>query len=204
MVEVGCVWGGWCTGSIVGPYGVSLWKYISRGWTFLSCYIVYEIGDGSRVKFWRDRWCGETPLVASYPELFRFCHDKEGSVAEPMKFTNGVLHWDVSFFRAIHNWELEAMLSFMDTIYGTSIKGIEEDKMSRKVDRTKGFMVNAYYFLLVGSNDSSFPWKSIWKLRIPSRVVFFVWIAAWGKCLVIDNLIKRKVWLLDWCYMVQA
>ena len=51
-VKYGCVWGGWCTGSVVGPYGVSLWKYISRGWTSLACYIVYEIGDGSRVKFW--------------------------------------------------------------------------------------------------------------------------------------------------------
>ena len=77
-----------------------------------------------------------------------------------MKFTNGVLHWNVSFFRAVHNRELEAMLSFMDTIYGTSIKGIEEDKMSWKLARTKGFMVNAYNFLLVGSNDSCFPWKS--------------------------------------------
>ena len=129
-VKYGCAWGSWCTGSVVGPYGVSLWKYISRGRTSLACYIVYEIGDGSRVKFWRDRWCGETPLAASYPELYRFCRDKEASAAELMKFTNGVLHWDVSFFRAIHNWELEAMLSFMYTIHGISVKGIGEDNMS--------------------------------------------------------------------------
>ena len=51
----------------------------------------------------------------------------------------------------------------MDTIYGTSVKGIGEDKMSWKPDRTKGFMVNAYYCLLVGSNGLCFPWKSIWK-----------------------------------------
>ena len=56
----------------VGPYDVSLWKNISRGWLSLSRYIVYEIGDGLRVKFWRDRWCGETPLVVSYLELIRF------------------------------------------------------------------------------------------------------------------------------------
>ena len=50
-------------------------------------------------------------------------------MAELMKLTNGTLHWDVSFFRVVHNRELEAMLSFMDTIYGTSVKGIGEDKM---------------------------------------------------------------------------
>ena len=27
------------------------------------------VGDGSRVKFWQDRWCGETSLATSYPEL---------------------------------------------------------------------------------------------------------------------------------------
>ena len=34
-------------------------------------------------------------------------------MAEFMKFTNGVLHWNVSFFRAVHDWELEALSNFM-------------------------------------------------------------------------------------------
>ena len=91
---------------------------------------MYEIGDGLRVKFWQDWWCGETPIAVSYLELFRFCWDKEASLAELMKFTNEILHWDVSFFRAAHNRELEAPLSFMDNIYDTFVKGIGEDKMS--------------------------------------------------------------------------
>ena len=62
-------------------------------------------------------------------------------------------------------------------------------------------MVTGYYSILVGSNDYCFPWKSIWKQEIPSRVAFFVWIAALEKCLTIDNLRKQKVWILDWCYM---
>ena len=95
-------------------------------------------------------------------------------MVELMKFTNGTLHWDVRFFRAVHNRELEALLSFMDTINGTSVKGIGEDKISWKPDRTKGFIINAYYCLLVGSKDLCFPWKSIWKQKIPSRVAFFV------------------------------
>ena len=55
-------------------------------------YILYDIGDGLRVKFWQDRWCGETPLAVSYVELFRIFRDKEASVAELMKFTNGFLY----------------------------------------------------------------------------------------------------------------
>ena len=54
-------------------------------------------------------------------------------------------------------------------------------------------MVKDYYILLVGSNDYCLLWKSIWKQKIPSRVAFFVWIAALGKCLTIDNLRKKEV-----------
>ena len=76
--------------------------------------------------------------------------------------------------------------------------------MSSKPDRNNEFMVNDYYSLLVGSNDFCFPWKSIWKQKIPSRVAFFVWTVALGKCLMIDNLQKRKVWILDWYYICKC
>ena len=42
---------------------------------------------------------------------------KEASVAELMKSANGVLFWDVSFFRGVHARELEAMSGFMDTTH---------------------------------------------------------------------------------------
>ena len=41
-------------------------------------------------------------------------------MAELMKFTNGVIFWNVSFFRGVHARELEAVLSFIDIIYGSS------------------------------------------------------------------------------------
>ena len=146
MIEVkyGCVWGGWCTSSVNGPYGFGLWKNISRGWPTFSCYIMYDIGDGSRVKFWKDHWCGETSLAVNYPELFRFFRDKEASMVELMKSTNGVLFWDVSFFRGVRTRELEAMSGFMDTIYGSSVRGFGKDKMCWKLDIDKGFMVKDY------------------------------------------------------------
>ena len=50
---MGVCGGGWCIGAISGPYGISLWKNISRGWPSFSRYILYEIGDRLRVKFWK-------------------------------------------------------------------------------------------------------------------------------------------------------
>ena len=97
------------------------------------------------MKFWQDRWCGETPLAVSYPNLFIFCRNKEVSVVELMKSPNGVLFWDVSFFRCVHVRELEALSSFMESIYGSSIRGFGKDKMCWIPSKYKGFLVKDYY-----------------------------------------------------------
>ncbi len=44
-----------------------------------------------------------------------------------------------------------------------------------------------------------FPWKPIWKSKVPPRVAFFVWIVAKGKILTMDNLRKRGICLVEWC-----
>ena len=191
-------WGGWCSSSFFGPYGVSLWKNIRRGWHSLSRFIMYEIGDGSKVQFWLDCWCGTSSLVVRYPELYRISCSKEASVADLMRYSNGVLHWEIQFCREVHNRELEAFRSFINTIYSTPVRGIEEDKRCWLPRKSKGFTVNAYYHLLVGHSEQ------FWKQKIPSRVAFFVWTATLGKCLTIDNLRKRKVCILDWCYVCKC
>ena len=66
-------------------------------------YIQYEVGHGFRVKFWRDVWCGESSLYVFFPELSRISNDKEAYVANLMKFSNGVLHWDLSFVRDVQD-----------------------------------------------------------------------------------------------------
>ena len=156
-VEIWMSVGGWCTRSVNGPYGVGLWKSISQGWPSFSRHILYDIGDGSRVKFWQDYWCGETPLAVSYPDLFRFCRNKEASVAKLMKSPNGILFWDVSFFRGLYVRELEALSCFMETIYGSSIRGFGEDKMCWILSKDKGFLVKDYYRILAGPTIFGFP-----------------------------------------------
>ncbi|XP_075645387.1 uncharacterized protein LOC142616412 [Castanea sativa] len=160
-VKYGCDWGGWCSSSFSGPYGVSLWKNIRWGWHSLSRFIMYDIGDGSKVQFWLDHWCGTSSLTDCYPELYRICCRKEATVADLMRFTNGVLHWEFQFCREVHNHELEDSRSFINSIYSTLIRGFGEDKSCWLPCKSKGFMVSAYYHLLIGHSEQFFPWKSI-------------------------------------------
>jgi len=64
-----------------------------------------------------------------------------------------------------------------------------------------GFKVKSYFSSLVGSEGRRFPWKSVWQTQAHSRAVFFAWAAALGKILIVDNLRKRKIIIVDRCYL---
>ena len=42
---------------------------------------------------------------------------------------------------------------------------------------------------------------SIWKVKVPKRVAFFMWIAAHGQILTLDNLMLRGHPLANRCYL---
>ena len=47
----------------------------------------------------------------------------------------------------------------------------------------------------------SFPWKPLWKPKMPPKVSLYIWTAALGKILMIYNLWKRWVMVIDQCCM---
>ena len=43
---------------------------------------VFSMGDGRRVRFWEDRWCGDDTLSCSFPSLLELTASKEEWVVE--------------------------------------------------------------------------------------------------------------------------
>jgi hypothetical protein len=44
-----------------------------EGWEGFSKFVRYEVGDGSKVRFWHDVWCGEQPLKFSFSGIIHYC-----------------------------------------------------------------------------------------------------------------------------------
>ena len=74
--------GGWCSREVREAHGVGLWKGLRMEWDFVGSRISFPIGNGRRVRFWRDRWCGDSPLCVSFPSLFALTDDKDSWVAD--------------------------------------------------------------------------------------------------------------------------
>ena len=45
--------------------------------------------------------------------------------------------------------------------------------------------------MIRAATKSPFPWKGIWSVKVPKRVLFFIWIAALGRILTLDNLMRK-------------
>ena len=73
--------GGWCSGDSRESHGVGLWKVIRKGWMEFSKRVAFKVGDCRRVRFWKDRWCGEDSLEEVFPSLYSLASSRDAWVA---------------------------------------------------------------------------------------------------------------------------
>ena len=81
------------------------------------------------------------------------------------------------------------------------MQGVGADRLCWKPALSRGFEVRIFYHSLSPSSVIDFPWKRVWKSKVPPRVTFFSWTAALRKILTIDNLWKRHIVAIEWCFM---
>jgi len=96
-VKYGSVRGGWCSLPVMGPYDVSVWKFIRRGWDNVAKYLRFEVGDGSHIRFWHDLWCGDKPLKLCYLALYCIARSPDAWVVDNLSVVGGMVHWNVLF-----------------------------------------------------------------------------------------------------------
>ena len=82
------------------------------------------MGNGDRVKFWSNVWCGESTLKGDFPDLFSIAANKEADVADYLMIRNGNIHWEVTFEQNLQDWEMESLTSFLDRIYSASLNDV--------------------------------------------------------------------------------
>ena len=110
FVEASYLWevweeaGGWQSCEARGSFEVGLWKAIRKDWDVIGNNMVYFVGNGRRVRFWKDRWCGDDPLCICFPSLFAISLAKEASVEDVWSHFGGGV-WIPRFSRRLNDWE---------------------------------------------------------------------------------------------------
>jgi len=89
-VKYGSVRGGWSSLPVTGSYGVSVWKFIRRGWDNVAKYLRFDVGEGSHIRFWHDLWCGNRPLKLCYPALYSIARSSYAWVVDNLSVVGSV------------------------------------------------------------------------------------------------------------------
>ena len=89
--------------------------------------------------------------------------------------------------------------SFFEHISSKLPSGEGDDNLIWQLICSGVFDMRSFYNSLLEAPSVSFLWQSIWCVKIPKRVSFFLWTTARGGILTIDNLIKKNLSLVNWC-----
>ena len=174
--------GGWCTRACSRAHGCGLWSSISEGWEPFTKHLSFVLGDGACILFWHDKWTGDVPLKILYPQLFLCSANKEACISEvlspPVGDNDRV--WSLRFQRDFNDWELADSYSFIHFIQTRIPRGGGCDKLCCDLNGSGKFDTWSFYHKIRNVAPSTFPWKRIWKVKVPKRVAFFMWTVAHG------------------------
>ena len=175
--------GGWCYREVREAHGVGLWKGIRMDRKLVGAMILFIVGNGWMVRFWRDRWCGDSPLCVSFPSLFALSVDKEEWVADiwDSLAEGGWGGWNPCFSRAFNDWEVEEAERFLEWLHGKRVLGDVDDMVSWIETKSGKFSVKSLNFALEAGCPSLFPSSCIWNVCVQPKISFFVWEATWDK-----------------------
>ena len=135
---------------------------------------------------------------------FECSRDREAFIDSLFSHPNGVetREWQLQFVRNFNDWEVDMVAAFFNLIHSKSTVHESDDVIKWSLKKNGTFDIRSFYHAIRGSVCNGFPWKGIWGVKVPRRVAFFVWTAAWGNILTCDNLvIKVLSWLVDVVYV---
>ena len=89
------------------------------------------MGEGTRIRFWHDRWIGDTTLKDFYPKLYGCSAVKDACISEILWIPKGgtVRVWNLTFYRAFEDWELATSYSLLQLIQTRIPQGTGRDTL---------------------------------------------------------------------------
>ena len=155
-----------------GSFGVGLWKAIRRGWEAVGNNLAYAVGNGRRIRFWEDKWCGDDKLCSLFPSLYAISLDKEAWVADVWSHSEGGV-WALRFSKRINDWEVIEVEHLLLRLQGRRVYSDVEDQVIWTKAKDGRFSVKSLYKALEPKRLRDFPARVIWNSLIPLRVCFF-------------------------------
>ncbi|WMV40391.1 hypothetical protein MTR67_033776 [Solanum verrucosum] len=192
----------WITNLSTQPYGSGIWRSIRNLWIkfFNKCKI--KVGNGGRTLFWEDKWVDQVTLRNRFPILFNMSLQKEATIRE-MRDNQG---WDLRFRRHLNDWEVNKIVELLNILGQCKDLNTDEDNLFWNPDEQGRFSVGSTYrsSQRPGTHIGGWPWKMIWKVKIPFKIACFTWLLANQAAFTQHNLMKRGMQICSRCWFCEC
>ena len=155
---------GWCFKEARGGYGVGLWKTIRKLWDLVSCKLSFSVGNGKRIKFYKDKWYRDEPLNVSFPSLFALSNSKDAWVVELWQHSNEGGSWNPNFPRPLNDWEIVIVERFLAKLQDKVVEEGTEDKVCWVETKSETFSIKSLYASLEIKRVVQFPSSVVWNV----------------------------------------
>jgi hypothetical protein len=147
----------------------------------------FIIKDGSEIRFWEDKWLGNTTLREQYPALYSIVRQKGDTLAKVMESFPPTM----TFRRALVGPRLAAWNELVHKLTSVQLsEGMDEFRWN--ATKNGSFTVGSMYRTLTQTSEPVLNFKPIWRMKIPLKTKVFAWYLRRGVILTKDNLVKRN------------
>jgi len=189
----------WITEEVNGTFGCSVWKTIRRMWPDFSAKVTFRVGNGLKTSFWNETWLGDVNLRILFPDLYIISLQQNDTIAQ-MWTPQG---WDLMFRRALNDWEVGRVADLLHALNLFPGTVTEPDKPVWRLHSRGVFTVKSCYWERNTNHllTTVWPWKLIWKIKVPLKVACFTWLVIRRACLTHEVLQRRGIQICSKCYM---
>lgn len=75
-------WGSWSAKFRNTTNNSTFWEDLNNIGGMFWKGIMFKIGEGSQVDFWKDKWCSTNPLCAMFPSIFELAADMDATITD--------------------------------------------------------------------------------------------------------------------------
>lgn len=153
--------------------GSWIWRGICEGLEIVKKHSCWEVADGKNINIWKDVW---VPSLAKHVPS-----DMSSSLVYKVSQLIDIdtRNWDINMLKALFTNDI------IDQIMRIKIRMQGRDKIRWLGTRNGSFTVKSAYNLLLNESQyihdiqnsgvPLFPWKKLWKVQLPPKILHFIW-----------------------------
>lgn len=188
------------------PFGISVWRGLALVEPLFRQLSKFRLGNGTKIDFWNDNWCGRAPLSRIFPTVYQAAGLKTVTVCDVLHRPVDELENSLRFPDFVLTEEA-ANISRLRAVLGQFSLSQDEDLLVWS-DGFESFNVKEccrrlieLRLLFFSPGVLLFDWDKVWNTVLPSKVSFLVWLLMRRRVLTQNNLKRRGFNMVSQCYL---